>query len=112
MRRLLLLLTLALGIGTVASVMVARQAPSVGPYSILKTVKVGGDGGFDYVYADSVGRRLYVPRNGPTGRVTVFDLDTLTSVGEIPSAVGHGVIVDSKSNHGFLPSTPTVLLNT
>jgi YVTN family beta-propeller protein len=111
MRRWLLLLALALGIGTVASVMVARQAPSAGPYSVLKTVKVGGDGGFDYVYADSVGRRLYVPRNGPTGRVTVFDLDTLAPVGEIPSAVGHGVIVDSKSSHGFLTSNPIVMFD-
>ena len=35
------------------------------------------DGGFDYVYADAVGRRLYVPRNGQLARMTVFDLDTL-----------------------------------
>jgi len=102
---------LALGIGTLASILFAQQTSSEGPYKVLKTVKVGGDGGFDYVYADSIGRRLYVPRNGPTGRVTVFDLDTLAPVGEIPNAVGHGVIVDSKTNHGFLTSNPIVMFD-
>ena len=27
-----------------------------GPYKVIKTAKVGGAGGFDYVYADAVGR--------------------------------------------------------
>ena len=35
-----------------------------GPYKVLKTAKVGGDGGFDYVTADSDGRNLYVARSG------------------------------------------------
>ena len=111
MRRFCLVFVLALGIGTLASLLLAQQSPSAGPYKVLKTAKVGGDGGFDYVYADSIGRRLYVPRNGPTGRITVFDLDTLAPVGEIPNAVGHGVIVDSKSNHGFLTSSPIVMFD-
>ena len=71
----------------------AQTAPSTEPYKVLKTVKVGGAGGFDYVYADSVGRRLYVPRTGIQGstppvapRVSVFDLDTLAPVGEIADA--------------------------
>jgi DNA-binding beta-propeller fold protein YncE len=33
--------------------------------------RVGGEGGWDYIYADSVGRRLYIPRRGsPTGSPT------------------------------------------
>ena len=35
-----------------------------GPYKVLKTAKVGGDGGFDYIYADVDARRLYIPRSG------------------------------------------------
>ena len=73
-----------------------------GPYKVLKTAKVGGEGGFDYVYADAAGRRLYVPRPGaPTSRISVFDLDTLAPVGEIPNANARGTSVDPKSNHGF-----------
>jgi len=49
---------------------------------------------------------LYIPRGGVAatataaaipGRVTVFDLDTLAPVGEIPNTRGNGVAVDNKS---------------
>lgn len=84
-----------------------------GPYKILKTAKVGGAGGFDYVYADSAGRRLYVPRSGrPDARITVFNLDTLEPTGEIPEVSAHGAAVDPKSNHGFVSSKPVVMFDT
>jgi hypothetical protein len=41
-----------------------------GPNKVLRTAKVGGDGRFDYVYADSDGRKLYIARRGPD-RVSV-----------------------------------------
>lgn len=50
------------GIAILASTGFARQAPAAGPYKVIKTAKVGGDGAFDYVYADVDGRRLYIPR--------------------------------------------------
>jgi len=84
-------------------------AQTPGPYKILQTVKVGGDGGFDYVSADSAGRRLYIARMGPTGRVTVFDLDTLAAVGTIDKVSGHGVAVDTKSGHAFATSKPVAM---
>src|ERR1700733_14703658 len=84
-----------------------------GPYKVLKTVKVGGAGGFDYVYADSAGRRLYIPRTGnPRARVTVFDLDTLKPVGELPQTSARGAAVDPKSGHGFVSSKPVVMFDT
>src|SRR5579864_2507186 len=92
-----------------ASIALAQQ----GPYKVLKNTKVGGEGGFDYVYADSAGRRLYVPRPGaPTSRISVFDLDTLAPVGEIPMANARGAAVDPKTNHGFATSKPVVMWDT
>jgi len=83
-----------------------------GSYSVTKTVKVGGEGGYDYVYADVDGRRLYVPRPGQAGaRVTVFNLDTLEPVGEIPKANARGAAVDPKSGHGFVSSKPVVMFD-
>ena len=104
-------LSLALGIATLT---LAALAQSGGPYKLLKTVKVGGAGGFDYVYADVDGRRLYIPRPGPAdvARITVFDLDSLASVGEIPKANARGVAVDPKSHHGFGSSKPVVMWDT
>ncbi|HEX3364448.1 hypothetical protein [Phenylobacterium sp.] len=98
-----LLAACVLSIGLIASV---ASAQSAGPYKVLKTVKVGGDGGFDYVYADVGGRKLYVPRLGPTGKITVFDLDTLAPAGEVAGVSGHGVAVDPKSGHAFASSKP------
>ena len=90
----------------------AQQAPTAGPYKVLKTAKVGGDGGFDYVYADDSGRRLYIPRTGATPRIAVYNLDTLEPVGEIPKANARGAAVDPKSNHGFGSSKPVVMWDT
>ena len=110
MRRLSAAVLLSLAIA--AGIVLAQDASTTGPYKVLKTAKVGGDGGFDYVYADEDGRRLYIPRGGQGGRVTVFNLDTLESVGEIPNASGHGAAVDPKSHHGFVSSNPVVMWDT
>jgi len=88
------------------------QEPSGGPYKVLKTVKSGGDGGFDYVYADVTGRRLYIPRTGSSPRINVFNLDTLETVGEIPKVSARGAAVDPASRHGFSSSKPVAMWDT
>jgi DNA-binding beta-propeller fold protein YncE len=110
MRRYCLVVAIAIALGV--SVGSAQQAPSAGPYKILKTAKVGGDGGFDYISADAAGRRLYIPRTGPTPRVTVFNLDTLEPVGEIANTNARGAAVDPGSNHGFASSKPAAMWDT
>jgi len=129
----------ACAIFVLATSAAAGQATGGGPDKVLKTAKVGGPGGFDYVYADSVGRRLYVVRGGSggpggrgpggqgatqpppngvvmapvAGRLSVYDLDTLALVGEIPNVNGgHGAAVDPKSGHGFVSSNPVVMFDT
>jgi DNA-binding beta-propeller fold protein YncE len=99
-------------IGVICAAAMAIMALSAQPaanYKVVKAVKVGGDGGFDYVYADSDGRRLYVPRNGPNKRISVYDLDTLALVSELPNTGGQGVAVDPKSHRGFGTSYPVVM---
>ncbi|MBA2679004.1 MAG: hypothetical protein H0U76_11495, partial [Ktedonobacteraceae bacterium] len=44
--------------------------------------------------------------------VSVFNLDTLDSVGEIPNASARGAAVDPKSGHGFASSNPIVMWDT
>src|SRR5262249_34677408 len=110
MRQLVLISTTALVL--FAASVPARQAETEGPYRVLRAARVGGEGGWDYIYADVAGRRLYIPRGGsravpPTdtaparpavaGRITVFDLDTLEPAGEIPDTGGNGVAVDPKT---------------
>ena len=57
---------LAAGIA-MALIGLAQQTSTPGPYKVLKTAKVGGLGGFDYIYADDAGRRLYIPRGAVQG---------------------------------------------
>src|SRR5437588_7373268 len=95
--------------------LVSAAMAQQGPYRVLKTTKPGGAGGFDYIYADEAGRRLYIPRGAVQGenpvpaRVTVFDLDTLAPVGEIPNTRANGAVVDAKSGHGFASSKPVAM---
>ena len=118
---------LALALALVAPAISAQQPAADGPYRVLKTARVGGEGGSDYIYADVVGRRLYIPRGGSRafpatdtsaarpavpGRITVFDLETLAPLGEIPGTGGNGVAVDPTSGHGFSSSKPVSMFDT
>lgn len=103
MNRLALSLLASTALGIPAA---AQNASTPGPYKVLATTKVGGEGGFDYVTADSVGRRLYVARSGPAGHTQVFNLDTLAPVGDIPNAGGHGATVNPRYGHGFIAGKP------
>lgn len=87
----------------------AQKPAATAPYHLIKRAKVGGDGGFDYVYADADARKLYVPRSGPSARVSVFDLDTQDSVGEIAMTNARGAACDAKYGHGFASSNPVAM---
>jgi DNA-binding beta-propeller fold protein YncE len=80
-------------------------------YKVVKIQLVGGDGGFDYVTADSDGRNLYVARSGPAGHIGVFNLDTLAQVGDIPGISAHGAAVDTATGHGFATSKPVTMFD-
>jgi len=86
-------------------------AQDPGPYKVLKIQLTGGDGGFDYVTADSDGRNLYVARSGPAGHIGVFNLDTLAQVGDIPGVSAHGGAVDTATGHGFATSKPVTMFD-
>jgi DNA-binding beta-propeller fold protein YncE len=109
MRPVRLAFLLALCVSLAASVGLAQHDSSSGPYKVIKKVKTGGEGGFDYISADVEGRRLYVPRNGPMGQLTVFNLDTLEPAGTVPSAKSGGAAVDHKSHHGFSTTRPITM---
>jgi DNA-binding beta-propeller fold protein YncE len=90
MRSLLLLFCLLLGFNAYAA---------DGGYHITKRLKVGGEGGWDYLTIDGQARRLYVSRGT---HVMVLDLDTDKVVGDIPNTQGvHGIAIASELNRGF-----------
>ena len=108
-------------VALLTSLGLAFQAQSDGPYKVLKTAKVGGEGGTDYIFADPVGRRLYITRGATQAqpatdsrpevpafekRLTIFDLDTLAPVGTIPGVGGNGATVCPNTGHGFTSDHP------
>jgi DNA-binding beta-propeller fold protein YncE len=87
----------------------AQPISAAEPYKILDMTQVMGSGGIDYVYVDSDGRRVYVPRGGQT---YVFDSDSHKLVGSIANIAGHGVAVDPETHHGFSSSKPLGMFDT
>ena len=75
-----------------------RQSPPAF-YQKVHKIKVGGDGGWDYLSVDPEARRLYVSRGN---RIVVVDIDSETVAGEITETPGvHGVAVAAKAGKGF-----------
>ncbi len=68
-------------------------------YKVTKTWKLGGDGWWDDLTADSDGHRLFITRGT---RVMVIDTESGKQVGEIPDTAGvHGVALDAEIGRGF-----------
>jgi DNA-binding beta-propeller fold protein YncE len=105
-----LLLRFAFVLALAPSMAGAQPIQSFTLYRVIRVAKVGGVGGFDYVYADASNRRLYIARSGAIlPRISVFNLDTLAPVSEISGSSAHGVAVDSMTNHAFATSQPVVM---
>jgi YVTN family beta-propeller protein len=69
-------------------------------YKLVKTIPIGGEGGWDYLYADTPNRRLYVSHGT---EVDVLDLDTEALVGKIPGTNGvHGIAIADEFQRGFV----------
>lgn len=68
-------------------------------YHLLKTYKLGGEGGWDYLTLDSASRHLYISRGT---HVMVIDADSGDPVGDIPDTAGvHGIALAPELSRGF-----------
>jgi DNA-binding beta-propeller fold protein YncE len=77
----------------------ANLSARAADYHSLTEIAVGGTGGFDYLMADPVARRLYVSHGT---KVVVVDLDKNSVVGEVADTPGiHGIAVAPELKRGF-----------
>src|ERR1700691_592021 len=84
----------------VFSAFIAIAAAAEGSYHLIKKIPIPGDGGLDYVAADSDGRRLYVSHDT---EIVVIDLDTGAIVGKISGGPDmHGAAIASEFGRGFV----------
>ena len=88
--------------GIVAAIVVVTGLAAAG-YRVVKRIPIAGDTGWDYITADTDGRRLYVPHGV---EVVVLDLDSGAIVGKITGQRGlHGVAVARDVGRGFISAT-------
>jgi DNA-binding beta-propeller fold protein YncE len=68
-------------------------------YKVVDNVKIGGDGGWDYLICDASAHRLYISRGT---HVQVFDTQSKTVIGDIPNTIGvHGIALAPELGRGY-----------
>jgi DNA-binding beta-propeller fold protein YncE len=69
-------------------------------FKVTDQVKLGGDGGWDYLTYDKDGQRLFITRGS---HVMVVDAKSLKVAADIPDLSGiHGVALAPEFNRGFV----------
>lgn len=93
------LTVVALLVGACVLAAAPAAAQSVPGYGVVRTMQLGGDGGWDYIFVDSAAHRAYVAR---ATRFMVVDLDSGKLAGEISDTPGaHGVAIVPELGIGF-----------
>jgi len=89
-------LGVAMFVACASSACFAQAAPG---YHVVRTIKVGGEGGWDYLTVDTAANRLFVSRGT---HAMVIDLARDSVIGDIPNTPGiHGVALAPELNRGF-----------
>jgi DNA-binding beta-propeller fold protein YncE len=69
-------------------------------WEVVRTLHIGGQGGWDYLTVDPQTHRLYVPRSTHT---MVIDAESGKTIADIPGQkIAHGVAIASAAGRGFI----------
>ncbi len=91
--------TLLVSLVAVDSASAAPQSAGSSGYHLVKKIKLGGAGGWDYLSVDPATHRLFISRGT---HVMVVDPDQGKVIGDIPDTQGvHGIAFAAEFNHGF-----------
>ena len=78
----------------------APQAAGASGYHLIKKVKLGGTGGWDYLTVEQATHRVFISRGT---KVIVVDPETEKVLGEIPDMKRvHGIALAAEFNKGFI----------
>lgn len=107
MKRRIAAMLLCLTIFFIISICMTAPAVAQASYSVVRTIPMGGDGGWDYLYVDSTAHRVYIARST---RFMVVDLESSKLAGEIPDTPGaHGVALVPDLGIGFTTNGRRIL---
>jgi len=80
-------------------IVLGQKAQAQGEYQFLKSISIGGEGGWDLLSIDSRARKLYVTHSS---KVVILDLDSDMLAGEIVDTPGvHGFAIAPELSRGF-----------
>src|ERR1700731_2677661 len=83
----------------------SQSATGKSGYHLIKKVKLGGEGGWDYLTADADSRRLFISRGT---HVMVVNADEGKVLRDIPNTQGaHGIALVADMNKGFTSNGKT-----
>src|SRR5512136_573547 len=100
MKRLRQFCVAGAGVTLVTLLLVTSGLAAAPGYHVIKTYKLGGDGGWDYLTIDAASRHLYISRGT---HVIVIDADSGKPVGGIPDTPGvHGIALAPEFGRGFV----------
>ena len=100
MKRLKRLGVLGIGVTLVTLISVTPGWAAAPGYHVVKTYKLGGDGGWDYLTYDETSHRLFISRST---HVMVIDAESGQSVGDIADTPGvHGIALAPELGRGFV----------
>ena len=87
-------------LSTLVLLRTGAEAQDKAPYHVAKTIRIGGEGGWDYLTCDPAAHRLYVSHGMS---VVVVNTDSATIVGRIPKTEGvHGVTIAKDLARGYI----------
>ncbi len=96
---------LGLAIAAAPHLFATPQSAGSSGYHLIKKVKLGGAGGWDYLEVDPATHRLFISRGT---HVIVVDPEKGTIVGDIPDTQGvHGIALADEFNKGFTTNGKT-----
>ena len=96
---------LGLAIAAAPHLFATPQSVGSSGYHLIKKVKLGGAGGWDYLEVDPATHRLFISRGT---HVIVVDPEKGTIVGDIPDTQGvHGIALADEFNKGFTTNGKT-----
>ncbi len=100
MKRLKQLCSARVRVTLVTLLLVTSGLAADAGYHLIKTYKLGGDGGWDYLTLDRSSNRLYISRST---HVIVINPDSGETVGDIPDTPGvHGIALAPEFGRGFV----------
>src|SRR3954466_15282065 len=77
----------------------SRDVRAAGDFKLIKSIRIGGEGRWDFVTVDRDSHRLYIPRSTHT---QVLDLQTEKIIADWPDTAGvHGVALVPEKHLAF-----------